>query len=107
VLQAIPISRRPAERDRTGPKRSGTSLKNAATGRSGLTPQQVLRSLVLMRVKNWDYRELRSGSPTAIRCASSRTSIPGGCRGMTHSPRLHSATPATLKAINELVVRGG
>src|SRR6267142_2479218 len=34
-------------------------LKNAATGRSGLTPQQVLRSLVLMRVKNWDYRELR------------------------------------------------
>ncbi len=34
-------------------------LKKAETGRSGLTPQQVLRSLVLMRVKNWDYRELR------------------------------------------------
>jgi IS5 family transposase len=34
-------------------------LKNPATGRSGLTPQQVLRSLVLMRVKNWNYRELR------------------------------------------------
>ncbi len=34
-------------------------LKNANTGRKGLTPQQVLRSLVLMRVKNWDYRELR------------------------------------------------
>ena len=34
-------------------------LKNPATGRSGLTPSQVLRSLVLMRVKNWDYRELR------------------------------------------------
>jgi transposase, IS5 family len=28
-------------------------LKKAETGRSGLTPQQVLRSLVLMRVKNW------------------------------------------------------
>src|SRR5216684_4396863 len=26
---------------------------------TGLTSQQVLRSLVLMRVKNWDYRELR------------------------------------------------
>ena len=34
-------------------------LKNAGTGRGGLTPQQVLRSLVLMRVKNWHYRELR------------------------------------------------
>src|SRR5258708_20842233 len=31
-------------------------LKNAETGRSGMTPQQILRSLVL---KNWDYRELR------------------------------------------------
>ena len=34
-------------------------LKNPNTGRKGLTPQQVLRSLILMRVKNWDYRELR------------------------------------------------
>jgi len=34
-------------------------LKNADTGRNGLTAQQVLRSLILMRVKNWDYRELR------------------------------------------------
>jgi len=33
-------------------------LKKAETGRSGLTPQQILRSLVLMRIKNWD-RELR------------------------------------------------
>src|SRR3981189_825196 len=60
-------------------------LENAATGRSGLTPQQVLRSLVLMRGKNWRYRELRERSPTAIRCVSSRTSILGGCRGMMHS----------------------
>ena len=34
-------------------------LKNPDAGRKGLTPQQVLRSLILMRVKNWDYRELR------------------------------------------------
>jgi len=34
-------------------------LKNPQTGRQGLTAQQVLRSLILMRVKNWDYRELR------------------------------------------------
>lgn len=34
-------------------------LKNPATGRNGITPSQVLRSLLLMRVKDWDYRELR------------------------------------------------
>jgi IS5 family transposase len=34
-------------------------LKKPRTGRRGLTAPQVLRSLVLMRLKNWDYRELR------------------------------------------------
>lgn len=34
-------------------------LKRPDTGRSGMAPGEVLRSLVLMRVKNWDYRELR------------------------------------------------
>ena len=34
-------------------------LKKPGSGRRGLTPQQILRALVLMRVKNWDYRELR------------------------------------------------
>src|SRR5260370_18388694 len=34
-------------------------LKRPGGGRSGLTPSQILRSLVLMRLKNWDYRELR------------------------------------------------
>ena len=34
-------------------------LKQPRKGRRGLTAPQVLRSLILMRVKNWDYRELR------------------------------------------------
>jgi transposase, IS5 family len=34
-------------------------LKNPNTGRPGLTPEQVLRSLILKRMKNWNYRELR------------------------------------------------
>src|SRR5229473_8507860 len=38
-------------------------LKNAETGRSGLTPQQILRSLVLMRIKNWDFFFLRMRRP--------------------------------------------
>ena len=29
-------------------------LKKAETGRNGLTPRQILRSLVLMRIKNWN-----------------------------------------------------
>src|SRR3974377_816875 len=35
------------------------NLKKPGRGRCGLMPSQILRSLVLMRVKNWDYRELR------------------------------------------------
>jgi transposase, IS5 family len=34
-------------------------LKKPRKGRRGLTAPQVLRSLVLMCVKNWNYRELR------------------------------------------------
>jgi IS5 family transposase len=34
-------------------------LKRPRVGRDGMAPSQVLRSLVLMRIKNWDYRELR------------------------------------------------
>lgn len=34
------------------------SLKNARRGRRGLNAEQVLRAFVLMRIKNWDYREL-------------------------------------------------
>src|SRR5882757_4618847 len=56
-------------------------LKNAETGRSGLTPQQILRSLVLMRIKNWDYSEL----PMDAHCASSRTSIVCRCLDTMHS----------------------
>lgn len=81
-------------------------LKKAETGRNGLTPQQVLRSLVLMRVKNWNYRELRER-------------IADGCtlRQFTDFYCLpvpkHDAfqrgfvrlTPQTLKAVNDLVVR--
>ena len=82
------------------------SLKNPATGRSGLSAQQVLRSLTLQRVKNWDYRELRE------RIADGYT-----LRRFTdfYSKRVpkHDAfnrafnrlTPATLRAINNAIVR--
>ena len=81
-------------------------LKNPHTGRSGITPAQTLRSLILMRVKNWDYRELRE-----------RINDGFTLRGFTdfdsHCVPKHDAfnrafnrlTPATMQAINQAVVR--
>jgi transposase, IS5 family len=81
-------------------------LKNPATGRNGITPSQTLRSLILMRIKNWDYRELRE-----------RINDGYTLRGFTdfdsHRVPKHDAfnrafnrlTPATLEAINRAVVQ--
>lgn len=81
-------------------------LKRAETGRSGLTPQQVLRSLVLMRVKNWNYRELRER--IADGCTL-RQFTDFYCLPVPRHDAFHRAftrlTPATLKAINDLVVQ--
>jgi hypothetical protein len=46
-------------------------LKQPGSGRNGLTATQVLRSLVLMRLKNWDYRELRER--IAVNCGADTT----------------------------------
>ena len=81
-------------------------LKKPDTGRTAMTPTQVLRSLVLMRVKNWDYRELRE------RIADGYT-----LRRFTgfYSQRVpkHDAfnrafnklRPQTLQALNDLVLK--
>ena len=41
-------------------------MKKSRTGRRGLTAAQVLLSWVLMRIKNWDYRELAERIRDAI-----------------------------------------
>src|SRR5258708_39396895 len=41
-------------------------LKKPRQGRRGLTAPQVLRSLVLMRVENWGYRELRERTAAGV-----------------------------------------
>lgn len=80
-------------------------LKKPTTGRTGLTPAQVLRSLILMRVKNWDYRELRE------RIADGYT-----LRAFTHfesqpvpkhdafNRAFNRLTPATVEAVNAAVI---
>src|SRR6266567_6467865 len=81
-------------------------LKRPDTGRNGLTAQQVLRSLVLMRVKNWDYRELReriADGYTLRRFTDFyRQLVPKHDAFHRSFIRL---TPETLAAVNELVVQ--
>jgi transposase, IS5 family len=81
-------------------------LKKPGSGRGGLTPGQVLRSLVLMRLKNWDYRELRERIDdgltlrqfTDFYCAL----VPKHDAFQRSFVRLR---PQTVKAINGLIVR--
>src|SRR5437879_6545471 len=81
-------------------------LKNPGTGRSGLTPQQVLRSLILMRVKNWDYRELRERITDGY---TLRQFTDFYCQPVPKHDAFNRAfnrlTPQTLQAVNELVVQ--
>jgi IS5 family transposase len=81
-------------------------LKNPDTGRHGLTAQQVLRSLVLMRVKNWDYRELRERIADGY---TLRQFTEFHCQLVPKHDAFQRAfvrlTPETLMAINKLLVQ--
>ena len=81
-------------------------LKNADTGRNGLSAQQVLRSLILMRVKNWDYRELRERIADGY---TLRQFTQFFCQRVPKHDAFQRAfvrlTPATLRAVNELLVQ--
>lgn len=83
-----------------------TGLKKPHTGRSGLTAQQTLRSLTLMRVKNWDYRELReriADGYTLRRFTDFNSqSVP---KHDAFNRAFNRLTPATLQAVNQAVVR--
>jgi len=81
-------------------------LKNPRTGRNGLTPQQVLRSLILLRVKNWDYRELRERITDGY---TLRQFTDFYCQPVPKHDAFNRAfnrlTPQTLQAVNDLVVQ--
>ena len=80
-------------------------LKQPDHGRRGLTAAQVLRALVLMRVKDWDYRELRERIADGI---TLRAFTNFYCEEVPKHDAFNRSfnrlTPATLKAINELIV---
>src|SRR5438874_1048355 len=81
-------------------------LKKPETGRNGLTPPQVLRAFILMRVKNWHYRELRERIADGYTLRQFTTFY---CQAVPKHHAFHRAfirlTPKTLKAVNELVVQ--
>jgi transposase, IS5 family len=81
-------------------------LKKPATGRNGLTPAQVLRSLILMRVKDWDYRELREriADGYTLRSFTDFLSQPVP-KHDAFNRAFNRLTPETLRAVNEFVVK--
>ena len=81
-------------------------LKKPGSGRRGLTPQQVLRALVLMRVKNWDYRELRERIADGLML---RQFADFYCDPVPKHDAFNRGfnrlRPETLKVVNDLVVQ--
>src|SRR5712672_1965891 len=81
-------------------------LKKPRQGRRGLTAPQVLRSLVVMRVKNWDYRELRERIADGL---TLRQFTDFYCDPVPKHDAFNRGfnrlTSQTLKAVNDLVVQ--
>lgn len=80
-------------------------LKNAKAGRIGISPSQVLRSLVLMRVKNWDYRELqeRIQDGVSLRLFTGFESAPVP-KHDAFNRAFTRLTAETMRTINEVVI---
>jgi len=80
-------------------------LKKPTTGRMGLTPRQVLGSTILMRVKDWDYRELREriadGYTLRIFTDFYTGAVP---KHDAFNRSFNRLTPATLQAVNAAVI---
>ncbi|HET9785788.1 MAG TPA: transposase, partial [Pyrinomonadaceae bacterium] len=81
-------------------------LKKPSTGRIGMTAAQALRSLILMRVKNWDYRELReriNDGYTLRRFTGFYSKrVP---KHDAFNRAFNKLRPQSLEAINDLVVK--
>ena len=81
-------------------------LKKPNAGRNGISPGQTLRSLTLMRVKNWDYRELaeRINDGYTLRSFTlfDANAVP---KHDAFNRAFNQLTPATLAALNQAVVQ--
>src|SRR6202047_2994003 len=81
-------------------------LKKPATGRTGVTAPQARRSMILMRVNNWDYRELREriadGYTLRHFTAFNSQRVP---QHDAFNRAVNRLTPRTLQAVNAAVIR--
>jgi IS5 family transposase len=81
-------------------------LRHPRAGRPGLTAEQVLRTFILQRLKNWDLRELRErvADGYTLRLFTGFLAAP-----VPRHDALHRAfcrlTPDTVRAINDLLIR--
>lgn len=80
-------------------------LKHARRGRPGLSAEQVLRSFVLMRTKNWDYRELaeRVADGFTLRQFTRFDGAPVPRHHAFHRAFVR-LQPVTLRRINDAIV---
>ena len=80
-------------------------LKNPNKGRHGLTARQVVGALVLMRIKNWDYRELRERIADGVTLRQFTDfhydKVP---KHDAFNRGINRLTPETLQYINEVFV---
>jgi IS5 family transposase len=81
-------------------------LKQAGTGRTGLSAVQTLRAFALQRIKNWDLRELRARIADGLTLRRFTTfdgqAVPSHTAFHRAFTRL---TPGTVRALNAAVVR--
>ena len=81
-------------------------LKHPSKGRHGLTARQVVGALVLMRIKNWDYRELRERIADGV---TLRQFTDFHCDKVSKHDAfnrgINRLTPETLKYINDVFVK--
>src|SRR5438046_7487291 len=103
ILELVKQNSVPVEAVR---KQLDQGLKKPHTGRPGLSAEQTILSLILMRYKNWDYRELRE------RIADGYT-LRQFTQFFSHPVPKHDAfnrahnrlTPATMKIVNEALMQ--
>jgi transposase, IS5 family len=80
-------------------------LKNPSKGRRGLTARQVVGALVLMRIKNWDYRELRERIADGV---TLRQFTDFHCDKVpkhdAFNRGINRLTPETLKDLNDMLL---
>jgi transposase, IS5 family len=82
-------------------------LKQPRTGRPGLSAEQTILSLILMRYKNWDYRELRERIADGY---TMRRFTQFHCESVPKHDAFNRAhnrlTAETMQLVNEVVVQG-